>query len=209
LEELILPTTRAFYSQESERSRGIFLGISVTLLILYFIFSMYSYFGEDKIILLKAEALHTQQKLYKDVKFSFGDYVTGIEGTLSYKAKSFVDFLVLGNFSGSNIIDLIAIFIAALILYKSVSGLEDKKPSSEKIIKTFNWILGIAAVMYLMDQYFYLFVARPFFSYRTNGMFELQEVKGNNFLYFLILVSTAVYFLKQGNRLQQEQELTI
>jgi hypothetical protein len=158
--------------------------------------------------MLKADALNTPQKLYKNVEFRFGHYVTGIEGTLYYKTNSFVDYLVLNNFGGNNIIDLIALFIAALILYKSVSRLDDKKPFSERITKAFTWIIGIAIAIYIIDQYFFLFVARPLFSYWTSGMVELQETKSNNYLFFLAFISGAVYFLRKGYQLQQEQELT-
>jgi hypothetical protein len=207
--KLIYPQPENFTAERVRSQAKIYLFLMSSLLVLFLLSSINSYYYGDKVLRLKVSAFNTPQNLYKYVEFSFGNYTTGIEGTLSYKATSFIDFLVLQNIGGSTIIDFVFLFVIGLILYKSVSKIDETNPFSEKISKSFTLILVLGFALYVLEDLYFLAVASPLFAYRTNRVFELQQVKGNSFVFFLMFFGLTVYFLRQGNRLQQEQELTV
>ncbi len=77
-----------------------FLWLGMVLLALFLIFCIWEYYYGDKIIMLTVYTRQLHEKVYHNIQFNFGNFVTGTEGTLYYKASSFIDFIVLYKVGG-------------------------------------------------------------------------------------------------------------
>jgi len=186
------------------------LGFSIVLFVYFLLVCFQGYYWGDKTLLLKVNVHFLHPNLYNSLSFNFGDFVTGTEGTLYYKATSLPDYFILQNIGGLNIVDYIFFLLIGFLIYKSFYKIQDGKPFSKKRSNTYTYLAIAIIFMSLIKNLFYLFVSMPFLLNRTNGKFQLaQQLTGGNNFVFATLVVLFIYFLQQGNKLQEEQELTI
>ena len=99
--------------------------------------------------------------------------------------------------------------MCSILIYNSISKLTERNAFSKARVKTFLIVGFITLGTGLVKDSFSLFIARELLLYRTNNMFYL--VTDGGFFYYMIAAPFLifVYFIHQGNKLQEEQELIV
>ncbi len=69
--------------------------------------------------MLKVYTPQIREQMYHSVQFSFGNFITGREGTLYYQASSFIDFIVLYKVGGMDVIDYVFVLVITILVYSS------------------------------------------------------------------------------------------
>jgi hypothetical protein len=187
----------------------------ILILVLFNFFSFIAtcvreyYFG-DKVISIEVNN-QSDTNTYK--KFTVGNntYVTGNEGILYYKTTSFSDVLLFKQIGNQTIVDYFFFLIIGFIVFISIRRVTDKKVFSEKIINTLGYIGLLLFAFPIVNSYFRSFIVEKLLLKRTNNMFELAGIStlSANYLVAVFMILLFLYFLKRGDQLQQDQELTI
>jgi hypothetical protein len=182
----------------------------IVMMAVFLVSGIYNYFGDTKTIII--DVIHTGEtpgNMYKSMQFSFGDYVTGIYGKLSYRPASLFTFFMLYNIGGLYLIDFLYFTIISILLFNTIN-----KPgftatsflASNKILLTISFItIG----MFIFKGLFFLLVANRLLLNSTHNTFRLTTPNSQLlYLFFGILLMIYVYFPNSNNALKPGQPLT-
>jgi len=119
LDSILNPMLTKITAKKVKEQVTLLLFLGVALVALYMVFCVWEYYWGDKIIMLKVYTPQIREQMYHNVQFSFGNFITGREGTLYYKASSFIDFIVLYKVGGMDVIDYVFVLVITILVYSS------------------------------------------------------------------------------------------
>src|SRR6266542_1963918 len=172
LDSILNPMLTKITAKKVKEQVTLLLFLGVALVALYMVFCVWEYYWGDKIIMLKVYTPQIREQMYHNVQFSFGNFITGREGTLYYKASSFIDFIVLYKVGGMDVIDYVFVLVITILVYNSFKSVSENKSFSEKMVRTL-LLIGLLTVFICLFKMFYSMFEDYYLPHKTNHMFQV------------------------------------
>ena len=187
----------------------IVLTVFVSLFIVGFIISSVSDFKTGGIVDIPVIASSDMTGINFTVNTEHGSFVTG-EGLLSYKSQNFMQILLFKEVGGVDIFKLIFFLFILIPVYFSLNSISDEKAFNKRLQKNL-YLIGIFTYVYYFFLYPYLDRYRSgFIKNKTGNTFSYNDHLDHlSIITLIIMVIFLGFFIRKGNELQQEKDLTI
>jgi len=161
-----------------------------------------------------SDNFHT--KTYKEIRLKENNFVTGIEGDVTWKPKSFYEAFILENIINKNaplaLLNILYLMVLDGVLFWMVYDIEENKLFNEKIIRGFN-LLTYLAVLWMVKESLNFYLSNYYIKEITNGQF--QAISSSEFFSVLPFVFVGIfsqvlsYLILKAQKIEHEQKLTV
>jgi len=186
-----------------------FLFLLLSFIIFYLIVCIGSV-GETKAI--NVGKFHLGVKTHQSVELGENHFTTGNDGRLYWRIKDFKEALLInvGNVNGVfNLPDLLYFFLINVFLFWFASGIKEDNifERVEISLKFLIPLIFVYPTLLLLGGY----ISAKCIRYLTDDQFtsRYESFSILKFVVFAFLLQFLILFIKKGQSLQQEQDLTI
>jgi len=172
-----------------------------------------SYYGGSRALLLTVQTtgafarLHPH--LYQRLDSPAGSFATGGTGELWYHATSLGNYLLFYSLGGFTILDALFVLASTAYLYLALRRLPAGRELTGRVSQAFAMV-GSAAMLMYVGHLLWNNLLYAAFQRSTHGLFGLiPPASPTLYMVFGSLLVLGASFLELGQRVQQENELTI
>ncbi len=185
------------------------------LLMLPLVDILASYSRMDNVMVLDLAANRLPKRTYKHVKLGENTFVTGVEGTVYWKPKSFKEAFILRSIVKSRytstigLLDIIYLLIINGVLYWMLFDIKKDNFLSPKVIKGVRIITYFIGA-YMLMPYLKYYVSNYFLDEVTKGQFKAQfpDISFIPYIMVIALIKLLPIIIK-AEKVQRDQDLTI
>ena len=170
-------------------------------------------FGDTQII-LDVRTKQLPVKTYTRIELGENTFITGLDGKVYWKAKSFKEAFILRNIvdvnSVTSLLNILYFFILNCILYWMVYDIKQENFFNSKVVKGIR-IIGIMIVLFGVFELLKSAVSDYFLNEITRGQFRAPRAHPSMISYFIIamFLQAIPVFIMKAQKNQQDQEYTI
>lgn len=168
----------------------------------------------NRTVTINARRNHLPFKTYQRVELGENTFITGLEGRVYWKPKSFKEAFILKNIidtkSSFNLFDIFYLLVLNCVFFWMLYDIKQENFFNNKVLKGIR-IIGILVVLYGAMGIMRSAVSDYYLKDITRGQFESADSSFSLTPYLIVMFffQAIPIFIRRAKKIQQEHEYTI